>query len=482
MNVYHACAAAIMAVFPMANEPPVSEPYELPPPLENLSELGASIQRTMTLLATSTPQKRNRVRILFYGQSVMRNPWWQAVADRLRAAYPHADLEIENLAIGGYSAPTLIHTAEHDLYPFYPDLLVFHVYGGVKSGEQEKIIARTRQRTTSEVLLWTSHFRWPRNLPRDGSPDDPAAQKLTQDDEARAAMIRDVAARYGCELAEVREPMRAYLKANGLFPKDTLHDSVHPNKLGNFLIGELIMPYLRHDPAFPAGPWKDLVRDVAVGDGTVKRGADGSVELVFEGNRVDAIAAPSDSGALGTARVLIDGKPPSAFPELYVHTRPSYAPHDGVRPAINRVGSEKPLILETWKAKILECDPEKNVLRYEAIGSTTGPDGVGDHLKRFVLNSGRVVIEPRRWMVCWAVKYRKKPLPEDFEVTWETKLLGTDVYRAPRAEDPAREYGTVLAQGLANGKHTLRIVPNGDGPVPLRAVRVYRPPLSSVEE
>lgn len=36
---------------------------------------GANIQRTMTLLATSTPEKCNRVRILFYGQSVTRNPW-----------------------------------------------------------------------------------------------------------------------------------------------------------------------------------------------------------------------------------------------------------------------------------------------------------------------------------------------------------------------------------------------------------------------
>ena len=482
MGLYHACAAAVVAAFPVANESSVSEPYKPPPPPENVRELGASIQRTMTLLATSTPQKRNRVRILFYGQSVTRNPWWQALAARLRTAYPHADLEIENLAIGGYSAPTLIHTAEHDLYPFYPDLLIFHVYGGVKGGEQEKIIARTRQRTTSEVLLWTSHFRWPGNLPRDGSPDDPAAQKLTQADEARAAMIRDVAARYGCELAEVREPMRAYLKVNGLFPKDTLHDSVHPNKLGNFLIGELIMPCLRYDPAFPTDAWRDLARDVPVDDGAVTRGADGSLELAFDGNRVDAIAAPSDSGALGTARVLIDGKPPSAFPELYVHTRPSHAPHDGVRPAINRVGNENPLVLETWKAKILECDPEKNALRYEVIGSKTGPDGVGDHTKRFVSDSGRVVIEARRWMVCWAIKYRKKPLPEDFEVSWEVKLLGTDLYRAPRVEDPAREYATVLAQRLANGKHTLRIVPNGDGSVPLRAIRVYRPPLSSTEE
>ena len=50
-----------------------------PEPPANLAELGSRIQRTMTLLATSTPQKRRRVRILFYGQSVTRNPWWKTV-------------------------------------------------------------------------------------------------------------------------------------------------------------------------------------------------------------------------------------------------------------------------------------------------------------------------------------------------------------------------------------------------------------------
>ena len=152
--------------------------YQPPPPPPDLASLGAKIQRTMTLLATSTPQKRHRLRILFYGQSVTRNPWWKTVADDLRKRFPHADLEIENRALGGYSAPVLIHTAEYDLYPFYPDLLVFHVYGGVKGGEQEEIFRRVRQRTTSEILLWTSHFRWPRPLPRDGDPKDPAAQRL----------------------------------------------------------------------------------------------------------------------------------------------------------------------------------------------------------------------------------------------------------------------------------------------------------------
>ncbi|MEN6495578.1 MAG: hypothetical protein ABFD16_14960, partial [Thermoguttaceae bacterium] len=40
---------------------------------------GASIQRTMKLLEESTPQKRNTVRVLFYGQSITAQAWTKTV-------------------------------------------------------------------------------------------------------------------------------------------------------------------------------------------------------------------------------------------------------------------------------------------------------------------------------------------------------------------------------------------------------------------
>ncbi|MBP8952391.1 MAG: hypothetical protein KBI47_08365, partial [Armatimonadetes bacterium] len=64
--------------------------FEAPPLPENLHQLGRNIQRTMTLLATSTPEHRNRVRILFYGQSVTAGAWSYALADDLRRQYPNA--------------------------------------------------------------------------------------------------------------------------------------------------------------------------------------------------------------------------------------------------------------------------------------------------------------------------------------------------------------------------------------------------------
>lgn len=458
-------------------EPVATKNFIPPAPPSNLEELGENIQRTMTLLATSTPQKRNHVHILFYGQSVTAGRWTKAVTENLRKAYPNADIEIENRAIGGYSAPTLLKTAEYDLYPFYPDLMIFHVYGGVESGELEKIIAHTRQRTTAEILFRTPHFRWPKDLARDGSPDDPAAKGLCDADEKQSKLIRELSAKYGCELAEVREQLRSYFKANNLFPKDTLGDSVHPNDLGNFLLEKLVMQYLRYDPKFPKNKWRNMVRDVAVDDAKVKRGADGSIELTFEGNRIDVIADNAKQEKAGTAKVLIDNKPPSEYPELYYHSRPSASPHVWW-PAINKIGFEKQLVLESWTAKILECDPEKKVLTYEVIGSKTGPDGKGDQNKKFVSNSGRVVIDSGMWSVCGALSYRKKELPKNYEVKWEVKPLFVDVYSAPTVTDPTKENTVTLAQGLSNTQHTLKLVPNGDGPLSIKLLRIYQPPLA----
>jgi hypothetical protein len=39
----------------------------------------------------------------------------------------------------------------------------------------------------------------------------------------------------------------------------------------------------------------------------------------------------------------------------------------------------------------------------------------------------------------------------------------------------------MLAQGLSNAQHTVTLVPNGDGALPVKAFRVYRPPLAGAD-
>lgn len=126
-----------------------------PPPVPAIddSNFGVGIGRTMTLLATSTPEHRHPVRILFYGQSITKQDWWIEVVNDLKKRFPNADLTVENRAIGGFSASVLIRPAEHDLYPFYPDLTIFHVYG--EEADYESIIANLRRRTTSEIAFFS---------------------------------------------------------------------------------------------------------------------------------------------------------------------------------------------------------------------------------------------------------------------------------------------------------------------------------------
>ncbi|NOX99940.1 MAG: SGNH/GDSL hydrolase family protein [Verrucomicrobia bacterium] len=450
-------------------------PFIKPEPAGGRSTFGSKIQRTMTLLATSTSKKSNHVRILFYGQSVTRNPWWNDVADDLRKRFPHADLEIENRAIGGYGGPVLINTAEFDLYPFYPDLVIFHVWGGVESGHQEKIIRRIRQRTAAEILLWTSNLRWPESVPPDGDPQHPAVLAKDAQDQAISDLYKRLGKELYCEVADVRVGMQNYLKKHKQVVKDTLRDTVHPNELGNFLIAELVKPHLRYDPSFPNDQWKKLVTDIPVNDPRIKYGENGSLTLPFKGNRIDVIAS---STGKAKATVLLDGKSPSKFPELYYHTRPSPTPVAG-RPAFNGISHQSPLQVETWSARILECDLKKDILRYEISGSKTGLDGSGDHKKRFVSKSGRVVIEPKMWMVNWSLRYSKKSLPTDYEVTWETKPLFVDAWKALTVTDSSKEYSTVLAQGMTNGEHTLTLTPQAKKKLPIKAFRIYRPPLKS---
>lgn len=458
--------------------PPAKTDPKIPPPapLPESAEPGAKIQRTMGLLATSTPEHRNRVRILFYGQSVTVGTWSKEVTDWLRHQYPNADLETENRAIGGFEASALIRTAEADLYPFYPDLMIFHVYSGVKTGELEEIVARTRKRTTAEILIRTPHFRWPKDLARDGSAETPAARGLNAADEEQSVKIREIAAKYGCELCDVRQRWRAYMAENAFFPKDLLADSVHLNPQGHHLMAALVKAHLVYRGKFDPSSWSKTIHDVLPGDPSLKTGADGTLELQFDGNRVDILPAPCP-GEPVQAKVLLDGKAPSQCPGVMCFTRPSNAP--GVWwPAIMRVEHREPLVAEKWTLRTIKSDVEAKQIEFEVTGSQTGADGSGTSDKPFASRSGRVVIEPKSWNVQFALKYRKLALPTGFQVTWEAKSQGLDVYDAPKAEQPDRQYLTTLVQGMPSGKHVLRLVPQGNRPIPIRALRVYRPSLA----
>jgi hypothetical protein len=262
----------------------------------------AFIQRTMARMAQSTPDKPVTVRLQFYGQSITAQAWTKLVEKDLAERFPSVKFEFLNAAIGGVTSPALIRTAEHDLYPWYPDILIFHVYGPVD--KYEEIIRNVRARTTAEIVLWTSHLNRAETL--DKNPDA----------DQRIVAIRDIARRYDCQLIDVRKKWIAYLKQNNLEPKALLRDSVHLNEEGVKLMASYIAPELVHVAGLATTRQAGTVTEVALDASCVTRDAAGNTTLAFTGNRVVA-----NSGGAGrhTANVLLDGEPMAGRPELWVH-------------------------------------------------------------------------------------------------------------------------------------------------------------------
>ncbi len=452
---------------------PAAEASKWPVPAAPLNdaEFGAGLQRTMTLLATSTPERRNTVRVLFYGQSITSQAWSHQVASFLRATWPDANLIVENRSIGGFGSQLLHKTAEPDLYPFYPDLMVFHVYGGHE--DYEKIIRRTRERTTAEILIQTDHITKDEDLDEECDP-----AKLTAKQGSawfNYAFLPQTARQYGAELCDQRSEWKRYLRANHLKAKDLLRDSVHLNDHGCYLMAELVKQHLRYRPQQSDAAWRDLVRTYTVGREV--NWQDGRLRLEFDGNRVDLIAGAGPVAGAPT-QVLVDGLKPSAVPELTVFTRNSAYPKVWW-PSILLIGSAAPLVPEDWSARIFEASDDLKSFKFEVVGSVTGADGVGTNKERFVSQSGRVVIEPGDWFIWRSREYGKVPLPDGYAVKWQAVPQYTELYNHPEVQVRGVETATTLAKGLRPGRHTLELVARAAQVPTVAALRVYRPPLSA---
>jgi hypothetical protein len=421
-------------------------PYPAPPPWQPDPDQREHLRRSLTLLATSTPADRKTVRVLFYGQSITQQAWWKEVDHYLRATYTNANLIVENRAIGGHASQLLVKTAEADLYPFQPDLLIFHVYGS--HIEYENIIRQVRERTGADILLQTDHITADASLTEE---TDPA--KLTPkqwDPWMNHVFLPATAAKYGACRADIHELWKGYLKANSLKAADLLRDGVHLNAQGEWLMAELLKTYLA--PLPPKAGYDPLneprVRTVAL---RPSPGRD-SLRLEFTGTRADLIFKPEASQIIS---VLVDGKPPSVIPGLYGFTRVSAFPMSDW-PVLLRVEAASPLVVEDWSLKIDQASPDGKLCHFSVRGSATGEDGEGFSTNRFVSRSGRIVIEQSDWNLAYSVAVFKRPVPENHIATWRATLRGADTVEPPSAA-PGTEACVTVAQGLPPGRHSLEL-------------------------
>lgn len=444
--------------------PPSGETWTMPKIAEQ-PQWGANIQRSMKLMATSTRSKRNRVRVLFYGQSITEQTWSKMVADDLRRRFPHTDFDIRNLAIGGFVSQLLLKTAEQDLYPFYPDLMIFYVYGS--HIDYDKIIENTRRRTTADIVLQTDHPSGAGDLTEETDPS--RLSPANWGPWWNHVFLPETARKYNAELVDQRSAWKNYLKAEKLEPKLFLADDVHLNGRGNALMATLVSPYLRYDPKLPVTT-ASSVRDYAIGKNL--KWNKGRIKMTFSGNRIDVIADEMSKKAGAPIRVLVDGKAPSKIMGTTAFTRSSVG-HATWGPAIMRFDSQAVLVPENWTAKITEISDDGKKFKYSVRGSVTGDDGIGDSEKIFVSDSERVVIDPKDW---W-LGFSSAPMPVGFEVTWKSVPQYIDTYTSPKIVDQASEYSTTLAQGFANTTHTLELIVSGKNPPNIKTIRVYEPSL-----
>ncbi|NES17738.1 MAG: hypothetical protein F6K41_02040 [Symploca sp. SIO3E6] len=451
----------VVAATAISTTPPIHPIPELPAQ----SNLGLNLARSMKLLAESNNQQSNTVRVLFYGQSITRDDWWKEVEADLKNRFPQADIITQNLAIGGFAAQRLVFNVERDILSFYPDLIIFHVYGD--HFKYEEIIQKMRILTTADIAIQTDHF---------GAKTDPKKPDSDWSDFMNNDFLPEIAEKYQCELINVRSIWRQYLLDNNYQPSRLLRDDIHLNEHGNFLMSESVKNNLVANK--DAKDTKtDRVKTYKVNQDVDYK--DGKFTLEFVGNRVDAISSPSGEAK---AKILIDGKPPSEIYELYVFTRANYTPEvdwpwDVSAPF--HINWEKPPVEEDWKITILNVEQQESEtlnFTFRLTGTKTGIDGVGSNQEVFISNSGRVVILPEHWWLK-TVDGKPSPIKPGYELKFRSQLLGTDIYQKPEFRGFNRESTVTLAQGLKNEEHTLEIIPLESGKVPISSIRVYNPPL-----
>ena len=348
-----------------------SSAYELfPSPLpQDTSYFGKYIQRTMKLLSTSTHTKRNTVKILVYGQSISEQSWSDTVKAHLLKRYPSVNLIMINRAIGGYSSQLLKSPTYLDVPSFYPDLVIFHVYGS--HYDLDSIMHTIRRTTTAEVLFQNSHL-----TPGDSLPNSWEERQYSY------THVPTIATRYELEYANIRNPWKKYVKDNNKKATELTSDGTHLNDHGNFLMAKLVERYLFDNPKYKADTF-GMVKSYKIGTDVFWE--NGLITLSITGNKIDLIA-DVPLGAVDSAIIKIDNRKPSEFKETRMHYRPNVSYNQEWKIPVPwgfggplRISNGANLLDEEWTITIngKTAIGSQYKIDFSVGGTKTGYDGAG---------------------------------------------------------------------------------------------------------
>lgn len=404
------------------------------------------LSRTLSILHEGNERKKNELNVIVYGQSVSKQDWYKYLAEKIREKYPNTQLNIVNKSVGGFASQKLWKTTTYDILPFYPDLVIFHVFGS--HYDYEKIVRMIRTRTTAEMLIfndpWQGPDRW--------------------SDTMSYYLVPSFCEKYGVAMANVRDSWIKYLENNRKKPEDLRIDGVHLNDAGNRLLADLLFPFFE----LPAPAEKDpfgLTDTVYVED-------TGNINLVFTGTRIDYIPlSPVEKPV--SARIMLDGMPPSFQRDACHITRPN-ADSEKDWPwetgAVFYMVSAIPPLEEEWTIEVTETADSLKWFRFKLTGSLTGFDGYGLSSERFVSNSGRVVIEPEDWFMSEPFHRFGLDIGPGFTVKWRVNCILNDEMHI---DDETERI--ILFQGIRNDRHTLQIRAYENLRLPGGKLVIYKP-------
>jgi hypothetical protein len=418
------------------------------------------IARTLNIIRSSSPNNRKVLKVLFYGQSITKSGWHEAVVEHWHALYPNTVFVVQNRALGGFPSQALVRTTEQDIAAFYPDLIIFHVYGDHRA--YEKIIRLFRSRTAADIIVQTDHG--------EVLPDPRCAEGLhlalsrppgcagflwyrqrMWNDEMSYHKIPALARKYALAVEPQRDWWRQYLIRTGTNPRDLLSDDPHPNARGKELIAAFFNRYFDGLVSQYQG---ETARDVTVLQPTESERAAGNEVVGFDGTRLELVTGKPL--AVWPA-VTVDGQPPSNLDGCYQVSRASSIGTVLDWPALRRISLLHDHAAEVWTATLTDFSPDQKDFNFTVQGATSGPEGKGRSGQRFVSSSGSLQIEPGDWMVERAWDHTHVALHGPFQVTWSVDYVcGANPEVIDRGNG-VMEYRYVLAAGLTDTLHSVTI-------------------------
>jgi hypothetical protein len=437
--------------------------------------------RTLGIIRTSTPTNHKVLKVLFYGQSITRSGWHNAVVAHWHEKYPNTVFVVENRALGGFASQVLVRTTEQDIAAFYPDLIIFHVYGDHRA--YEKILRMFRSLTAADVILQTDHG--------EVLPDPPCAEGLQLSwhpmpgcagvlwvhqrlwhDEMSYHRIPAFGNKYGMAVEPQHTWWRDYLLQRHLEPQSLImKDGLHPNEKGNQLIAGFFNQYFDSLVEHWNGQTEQNVISIPF---DVAERPNGTQTVTFEGSRLELLT----SQALSVwPSVKIDGQLPKDIDGCYQVTRSSPLASVPDWPALRRITLLHDRTAADWTATITNISHDQKVVDFTVKESATGDEGSGNSSAKYVSKSGQLSIEGDDWMFQRGYELKHMPLQVPAEVHWSVQYICGGTPEVIDRGNGMTEYRYVLGAGLANGSHTVELVSPPNDLAAALEFRAYQPPL-----